>query len=72
MKWISVKDRLPKSEFKSHYVSVLAYGKDKMDHTTFIGNADYFYPENYWTSHDCCGHELDITHWAPLPELPKD
>ncbi|MCP3683370.1 MAG: DUF551 domain-containing protein [bacterium] len=63
MKWISVKDRLPKvgrylccSQFD--FVLVLL-----RDHNFGWVNEEDKYRDDYWNQH--------ITHWMPLPNPPK-
>jgi hypothetical protein len=54
--WISVKDRLPEK------------GKDVLcvDHRgAFIG----CFSDGIWYDVDSCN--VPVTHWMPLPELPK-
>lgn len=63
-KWISVKDRLPEDNGK--YL-VVVYG-DKIEGpyvaTRFFWNGNFeefqYFPQRY------------ISHWMPLPELPKE
>jgi hypothetical protein len=68
MKWISVNDRLPPVQGKKvlvanghGYISVFALWKKEYG--------------NKWTWIDEQGHfkhTNDITHWMPLPEVPKE
>ena len=65
--WISVKERMPKDGQE-----VIAFTKDEI-----IGFMDYrgesSATDEWWT--DDFGNALrydDVTHWMPLPELPKE
>ena len=59
--WISVKDRLPEPE--KHYCLVKT--------TWGAHHIAYFdYDENKWFSN--YGLTLNVTHWMPLPEPPKE
>ena len=73
-KWISVKDRLPEDDGK-----YMVWYKGELDICEFDVESQTFgytyddYDEMY--SHLVCwddGMDKDITHWMPLPELPKD
>ena len=61
MKWISVEDRLP-----NDLVSVLGYVKDQ-DFITHTCIEKGFWRELY---HD--EDYLNVTHWQPLPQPPKN
>ena len=66
MKWINVKDKLPKPN-----IEVLVYLKDKCYNITTL---DYFseHPEGrigYWTDSD--GHKIEVIYWMPLPKPPR-
>lgn len=66
--WISVKDRLPRDIGKSVLV-VNGHGKISI---YALWKREY---GNRWTWIDSTGrfnHVNDITHWMPLPELPKE
>jgi hypothetical protein len=66
-RWISVKDRLPPYIGKKILV-VNGHGNIKM--MAFWNKVG-----NNWTWLDCDGHfnnTNDITHWMPLPEVPKE
>lgn len=73
MKWISVKDRLPKVDKDNLWTrSVLAFGNDKYDVKNRRWIAIYCPQDNEWESVDCCRHTLIVTHWNELPDEPKD
>lgn len=55
-KWISVKDKKPDC------VNILAFTGGLILTLTYINNK-YYYGCNKWCS--------EVTHWQPLPELPK-
>ncbi len=82
--WVSVKDRLPKYDGSYLCVSppfvknippsirILHFAKDlyKLDSYDFYnkkGKGGFCRYDSEW---GWCEHE-DITHWMPLPELPK-
>ena len=58
MTWRSVKDRLPEED-----TEVLAYDGRNIWLAWLSG-------DNTWGS-DICNLGNDITHWMPMPELPK-
>ncbi len=65
--WISVKDRLPDADEGDDFLAVSKNGN-------FVFEA-YFVRDcgrgkNLW--HDGCGNFYEVTHWMPLPELPKE
>jgi len=70
MKWISVKDRLPRI---NEYVLIAApsgYGGTPYRYSEAKYDPDY----KGWT--DCASDRItdsgeDVTHWMPLFELPK-
>lgn len=59
MEWISVKDHLPNNG--GHYL-VVADWMGVIEKAEFDGKSN-------WYIHN---HMFDVTHWMPLPELPKD
>lgn len=70
MEWINVKDRLP--DFNEY---VLCYDTQKI----YIGFRENNYSEynEHWSicEDQCCsctGCTGAITHWMPLPHLPKE
>jgi|HubBroStandDraft_4_1064222.scaffolds.fasta_scaffold32474_3 hypothetical protein len=69
MNWISVNDRLPENE---DVVAVICeYGIV----SAYFCRSDDEYYSNQWIINCPCGY-LDnspnnVTHWMPLPELPK-
>ena len=83
--WISVKDRLPDEEQDVLLLirEIEFYGrhleKRKVWHWIHTG----WYIDGEWATTYCFGHkyiseevngmcELTVTHWMPLPELPKE
>lgn len=86
MEWISVKDRLPDEEAevllcteeietygrhgekKKLYRNVYFGGYDGCEwYTSYCHGCEYIYKmnEKYPSEH------IEVTHWMPLPELPK-
>ena len=64
-KWISVEERLPKQ-----YVSVLVYMPDEYPRP--IVHEGYLRPDGLWElAHYLCTPD-EVTHWANLPDQPKD
>lgn len=76
MDWIKVEDRLP-----DFHIPVLVTGlfKDwESDPMYAVPSVCRRMMDGTWTSDECfdtCDHEhefdIRITHWMPLPELPK-
>ncbi len=65
MDWISVEDRLPEVGQR-----VLVYGissqQPEIHVGEFTGHSWFYFPEDAsWSS------LVDVTHWMPLPEAPK-
>lgn len=64
--WISVKDRTPNEwrkedgEMINYLIYIPGYGVD-------IGN--YMKPAKTWV---CVGMPVKVTHWAEMPEPPKE
>ena len=83
MEWISVNDRLPDTDgkylcvcnfklCKSQLYSLCYFAKDlsKVDKYAFKvekGKSGFYEDDREWGYHEC----RDVTHWMPLPELPK-
>ena len=76
-KWISVKDKLPKINNK--YLCVLnncaisicsfAHNLKKVDKYDFNTNKSGWYDyDSEWGYYEVS----NVTHWMPLPELPKE
>ena len=55
--WISVNDRLPE-----RYVNVLTCDIHGNIHENWL----------YKANPECWSHGYNITHWMPLPQLPKE
>lgn len=68
MKWVSVKDRLP--ELDEQCLCCYRFRNEGM---RFIGVLTYFAADNepHW-QHEKGVSGLKVTHWMPLPELPKE
>jgi len=65
--WINVKDRLP-NRYES--VAVLfTYKKGLPTHGHGINVIDKINETDQWSFYP---DEIEITHWTPLPELPKE
>lgn len=74
MEWISVGERLPELD---QDVLVYAYGNsyNGSDYKgIFISNLTRYYDDKdngiEWVYNMTCGET--VTHWMPLPELPKE
>lgn len=83
MEWISVKEKLPEKEgkylcaeyskqFNKHFIEVLNFAKnlykvDKIDFKDEKGVSGFYGYDTEWGY----SHFRDVTHWMPLPELPK-
>lgn len=60
--WISVKDRLPEKKHEAYLCcldSSLFLGSQYIDIRAYSGDGEWY----------MCG---TVTHWMPLPELPKE
>ena len=77
MKWISVKERLPEKEgdylvcifvisMNPHRIVRVSHGKPYKLENKFNGHV---YDNFGWSG---CNSELKVTHWAKLPEPPKE
>ena len=76
--WISVKDKLPNKDGKylccwcdGKYIDIYSFAKNlrKVDEIDFKGmNRKGWY--DYDSEWGYCEQE-SVTHWMPLPELPK-
>ena len=64
-KWISVEERLPKQ-----YVSVLVYMPDEYPRPTV--REGYFMPDGIWDAAHYLRNPDEVTHWANMPEPPKE
>lgn len=69
--WISVKDRLPQNE-----QAVLCYGHYSYDQEDFEIDAEIYHAIylsiGYWEVVNQMTCIMQVTHWMPLPEKPKD
>lgn len=63
--WISVKDRLPENDQWA-----LCFIKDKSFGTFRVFQWNYI--DWQWNDGNEWFDEKDVTHWMPLPELPKE
>lgn len=62
MEWIKVTDRLPEQN------RVLVFRSFGIQYTAWFNNGDF-----YDTLGDILtGKSIEITHWMPLPEPPKE
>ena len=64
-KWISVEERMPKQ-----YVSVLVYMPDEYPRPTV--REGYFMPDGIWDAAHYLRNPDEVTHWANMPEPPKE
>ena len=77
MEWISVKDRLPETDgyylcVWDEIIDIFEFAKDlyKVDKYVFFdkkGQSGFYSCDRDWG----LIFEDDVTHWMPLPELPK-
>jgi hypothetical protein len=81
--WISVKDRLPEKDGKylcirhrkngiRQFIEVYSFAKnlykvDEYDFGNHKGKSGFYSYDSEWGYL----HQTDVTHWMPLPELPK-
>lgn len=73
--WIPVTDHLPKNDYGKHW-------KERPHYLVCLTNglmrvATFGYKEYGWwiDSHNCVlskKHYTEVTHWMPLPQLPKE
>ena len=76
--WISVKDKLP-NENETVWICNNETRYVNLGSFVYIGNEGWFWSESNGTiySHEgnivaeCETEDLDVTHWMPLPKLPK-
>lgn len=83
-KWISVKERLPKEKWEQYLV--VCKTKGGYDGSFVSIEMAEFYPDqepnkdwgmekattHYWTIIGDMNIPFDVTHWMPLPKLPKE
>ncbi len=74
MKWISVKDRLPKAKIGPFSEPVLSFGAEGMRVVCLEHPVPENFPYNNIPKWRFCGREehyiLNVTHWAQLPKKP--
>lgn len=57
--WIKCSERMPELDDDGHSKMVLVVGKKKIIQQNYLVDDEWVFL-------------MDITHWMPLPELPKD
>jgi hypothetical protein len=78
MEWISIKDKLP-----SFDQEVLAIGRRRYEEGSFKESLSIrlctFYQKSrfrdyqwIFNTHCCDDYLIEVTHWMPLPESPKE
>ncbi len=67
-KWISVKDALPE---KNECVLACYHFGTKIDTTLRFVGALHYYATDEHPHFQGEGKGMSVTHWMPLPELPK-
>ena len=76
-KWVSVKDKLPKKNndylcvLNTHTISVCSFAHNlkKVDKYDFDAKKSGWYDyDSEWGYYEI----TNVTHWMPLPELPKE
>ena len=83
--WISVKDRLPDEEQDVLILirEIEFFGKHKEKREAYHWIHTGWFVDGEWATTYCFGHkyiteeindrsELAVTHWMPLPELPRE
>lgn len=74
--WISVKDRLPKKNdrylcvLENRVITICSFARNlkKVDKYDFNSNKSGWYDyDSEWGHYEIS----NVTHWKPLPELPK-
>ena len=65
MQWVSVEDRLPEP-----FVSVLVYMPEERPLPTV--HEGFLAREGMWYANHFDREPMEITHWMPLPEPPKE
>ena len=73
--WISVEDRLPEEGVRVLAVKKLKDGRRDLALASCIPeykHHDYTTGEDIVEPYWVCGGNNNITHWAPLPELPEE
>lgn len=69
MKWIPVTERLPEIESYTYSVDVLFYCRDGEIYSGYTNHQTGRWKAN---SADEWFDSVDVTHWMPLPEPPKE
>jgi Protein of unknown function (DUF551) len=79
MKWISVKDRLPKQHewvlaFCDNTIYLATYRAKGSIGVTCKDGIPFSYPDkDEWMQDSCCNDILEpATHWMPLPKFPEE
>lgn len=70
--WIPVTERLP--EPMTYVLLVIRRMGKEYRHDPFISTGYMSINKvDWWCSHDgsCSGNRVEVTHWMPLPKLPK-
>lgn len=62
-RWIPVTERLPEADI--NVLAITASGHFK------VAGCNFYETEVYWRTNDGLGNN-SITHWMPLPDVPKD
>lgn len=77
--WISVKERMPNADGEylvfQHGYSGYKFVRTASFNVCYSGTDDDMHGKTVWYDYDseCGDYELiDITHWMPLPEAPKE
>lgn len=62
MKWISVDDKLPQTDMELLFIS---------DGRIRFGEYIWYDPDYRWDDRVAGLYREDVTHWMPMPKLPK-